>query len=157
MTGGGPQRPSIHASAVAIGPHGLLIRGPSGAGKSTLALALVARIAAAGRFARVVADDRVILAVHGGRLLASAPGRLDGLAEAAHLGIIAVPSLPRVRLSHVVDLSAHAERLPPARRVTLEGVTLPGLILPQRAHARAMVLVHLFLEGAAPMDACGTG
>ena len=55
---------TIHAGAVGIGGRGLLILGPSGAGKSALALALM------GLGARLVADDRVILRVEDGRLLA---------------------------------------------------------------------------------------
>ena len=44
--------------------------GKTGTGKSTLALALIALASQAGRFARLVADDRVELVAKGGRLLA---------------------------------------------------------------------------------------
>ena len=54
MTAMSPLR--VHASAVAIGEAGILIRGPSGAGKSSLALALIALAQLQGRFARLIAD-----------------------------------------------------------------------------------------------------
>ena len=46
---------TIHASAVALGPVGLLIMGASGSGKSSLALELMAR------GAKLVADDQVVV------------------------------------------------------------------------------------------------
>ena len=62
--------PTIHASAVLVGRHALLIRGPSGSGKSRLALGLI-QAAEQGllRFARLVADDRCHLEAVNFRLL----------------------------------------------------------------------------------------
>ena len=89
--------PTIHASAVLIGPRAVLIRGPSGAGKSRLAWDLVE----AGRtgalpFARLVADDRVLVEAAGGRLLVRPPPRLAGLIEIRGL---ACESIPVTRIS----------------------------------------------------------
>jgi hypothetical protein len=60
----GSVAPSIHASAVLVGPRAVLIRGPSGSGKSRLAFALL-QAAEEGRlaFARLVSDDRTRLEV----------------------------------------------------------------------------------------------
>src|SRR5690606_10303186 len=63
--------PSIHASCVLIGAKAVLIRGESGAGKSVLALQLMTAVQRGGlAFARLVADDRVLLEATHGRLLA---------------------------------------------------------------------------------------
>ncbi|MGO4816379.1 hypothetical protein AB4156_43500, partial [Cupriavidus sp. 2MCAB6] len=59
----------VHASTIAIGEAGIIIRGPSGAGKSVLALALIALARQDGLFARLVADDRTELNATGGRLV----------------------------------------------------------------------------------------
>ncbi|RAI36158.1 serine/threonine protein kinase, partial [Rhodoplanes roseus] len=50
--------PTLHASTVLVGARAVLIRGASGSGKSRLALRLLDAVAAAGGFARLVADDR---------------------------------------------------------------------------------------------------
>lgn len=55
----------LHASAVALGPRGLLILGAAGAGKTTLALALVAL------GAELVADDRVLVSPQPGSTAAA--------------------------------------------------------------------------------------
>ena len=63
---------NLHGSAVALEGRGLLILGASGTGKSALALRMMAH------GARLVADDRVVLARRGDALIASAPPALRG-------------------------------------------------------------------------------
>ena len=113
-------RQTVHATAIAFGGQGVLIRGASGRGKSALALDLMAFGAA------LIADDRVHLARAGDRIVASCPETLLGMIEARGLGILrADPAEPRA-LVCVVDLDhAEAERLPPLRHVTLLGCDLP--------------------------------
>lgn len=88
-------RNRIHATAIAIGEAGILIRGASGSGKSVLALALIALAAQGGRFARLVADDRVELAARGGRLVARPVAPLEGIVE--RRGSASRPSCIRAR------------------------------------------------------------
>ena len=57
----------VHASCVTVQGRGVLITGASGSGKSALALSLMAL------GADLVADDRVILSLDRGRVMASAP------------------------------------------------------------------------------------
>lgn len=122
---------TIHATAVLVGATAILIRGPSGAGKSRLALDLIG-LAAAGvvPFARLVADDRVDLAVASGRLLARPPAALAGLIERRGEGIVPAPFEPVAVLGLVVDLAvADAARMPEAESLwtVLCGVRLPRL------------------------------
>lgn len=150
MTTGSPRGGgTVHATALAFGEAGLLLRGPSGAGKSTLALALLGVAARAGRFARLVADDRVALAARGGRLIARAPAPIAGLVELSGAGILPAAALPAVRLSLAVDLVAAASipRLPEPSTVVLEGVALPRLLLPARAADVAVVSLSALLLG----------
>ena len=72
------ESPTIHASAVLIGPKAALIRGPAGSGKSRLVWDLLQMAMQAGSqstefgalpFARLVADDRAHVEVHSSRLL----------------------------------------------------------------------------------------
>lgn len=110
--------PSVHATALALGMRGrvvgVLITGPSGAGKSTLAVTLIERARQGGRFARLVADDRTVLSVASGRLVARAPDRLAGLMEVRGLGIVEVERLPNCRIHAQVALvpSGSVERMP---------------------------------------------
>ena len=83
----------IHATAVAIGEAGVLIRGAAGAGKSVLALALIAAAQQSGRFARLVADDRTGLSASAGRLVARPVPPLEGIVERRGLGLTPEPHL----------------------------------------------------------------
>jgi HPr kinase/phosphorylase len=122
---------TMHASAVLVGSHAVLIRGPAGAGKSSLAFALIGA-AQSGRipFARLVADDRVALAASHGRLLARPAEALAGLIEVRGLGVRRLDYEPVAVVGWVVDLAdPKASRLPEAadREVTLAGIKLPRL------------------------------
>ncbi len=136
---GGESGPAayVHAVAVVVGEHGLLIRGASGAGKSTLASGLVAEARRTGRFARLVADDTVGLAARGGRLVARAHPLTAGLAERRGVGIVEVAHEAACVVRLVVDLVDAAEliRLPEPRdtSVRLIGITLPRLVVPAGA------------------------
>ncbi len=121
--------PTIHAGAVALGAHGLLIRGAPGTGKTALGLALVARWQAAGRFAALVADDRVALSAAHGALIARPAERLAGLVEVRGFGIVSVPHLPAVRLTRVIDLGAAPERMPDPADAVLCGVAVARITL----------------------------
>ncbi|MBS7538783.1 HPr kinase/phosphorylase [Ancylobacter lacus] len=123
---------TLHGACVAIGGHGVLIRGPSGCGKSHLAFALIL----AGRAGilpetRLVADDRVLVEVVEGRLLARPAPALAGLLEVRGLGLRRLQPLAPVPLRLLVDLAAtDAERLPPpGRTASFAGVALARLAL----------------------------
>lgn len=120
---------TLHASAVVVGGRGVLIRGASGSGKSTLLLALLDRDADAV----LVADDRVMLAADGGRIVASAPEAIAGLMEIRGLGIVRRPHVSPAVIDLVVDIvePGTAPRLPeaPERTATIEGVAVPRIFL----------------------------
>ena len=123
------ESPTVHASAVRVGRHAVLIRGPSGAGKSRLAFDLIL----AGRAGQVppavlVGDDRVHLATAGDQLWVRPARELAGLIEIRGLGIRHCDLTVEAVVGLVVDLAADdAERLPPpeALKICLNGVTLP--------------------------------
>ncbi len=134
--------PTIHATCIAIGERGVLIRGPSGAGKSSLALRLILDAPRALPPAELVADDRVHLDLAGDGLLARPPAALAGLIEVRGLGLRRLPFRPEVRLALVLDLASQdAERLPAAhvQRTVLNGCALPRL-LPLSLDSAALML-----------------
>jgi serine kinase of HPr protein (carbohydrate metabolism regulator) len=122
-----------HATAIILGDRGVLLRGRSGAGKTTLALALLGMCRASGRFARLVADDQVLLAKLGGRLVCRAPESIAGLAEFRGMGPGRTPFEPAMVVDLVVDLveRGSAPRYPEDNTVALEGRHVPLLVLPQ--------------------------
>ncbi|BCP55890.1 HPr kinase [Kaistia sp. 32K] len=131
MTGTSPAAATIHAGAVWVDGAGVLVRGPSGSGKSSLLLAL---LLADREQNRLIADDRVLLAVRAGRLEARAPAALAGLLEIRGQGIVAVPHIDAAPIELVVDIEP-AERCPrlpePADlRTEIEGLTLRRLAVP---------------------------
>jgi len=123
--------PTLHASAVLVGEQGVLVRGGPASGKSSLVLRLLALDPAA---TWLVADDRVSLAAHHGRLVAAVPQTIAGKLEIRGQGIVEHPYVSPVVVRLIVDLLPAAEcpRLPEDNQTTaiVDGVTLPRLMLP---------------------------
>lgn len=126
--------PIVHATCVALGPHGILLRGDSGSGKSDLALRLM------DDGAMLVADDQVVIDAEGGALVARPHETLAGLIEVRGLGIVSVPFQPGATLALAVTLvkSDAVARMPEPGQVELAGISLPHLLLaPFEASAAA--------------------
>lgn len=121
----------IHATTVAIGEAGVLIRGASGSGKSSLALALIGLAAQSGRFARLVADDRTALDRSGGRLVARPVHPLEGLVERRGLGLTPEPHLDSAVLRLVIDIVDAPERMPEPEALIerLQEIDLPRIFV----------------------------
>jgi HPr kinase/phosphorylase len=138
---------SIHASAVLVGAHAVLIRGPSGAGKSRLAFDLIL----AGRTGQIpsavlVGDDRVHLWADRGQLMVRPAPQLSGLIEVRGLGIRRCPFAAEAILGLVVDLAAlDAERLPPPEklRTHIHGVEVPRIPVESVFSALPLVVAML--------------
>lgn len=132
---------AIHASAVAIGEAGILIRGPSGCGKSSVARDLIFTAGLKSLFAALVGDDRINIENRDGRLIARGHPKVRGLIEQRGLGILEIAHEPAVVTRLVVDIVAPSEAVrfpvPDGNGVALCGVELPLLAL---------------LQGAAPYD-----
>jgi serine kinase of HPr protein (carbohydrate metabolism regulator) len=124
----------VHATAIAIGNRGVLIRGPSGSGKSDLAL----RCLGLGPSTllqdtvKLVADDQVILRRDPSRaspqLVATAPPALRGKLEVRGVGILEVAIADEAQIVLVADLVEHGsvERFPdPWPKVVLLGLEIP--------------------------------
>jgi HPr kinase/phosphorylase len=142
-----PEGATIHASAVLVGSRAVLIRGPAGSGKSRLVMTLL-NMSATGLlpFARLVADDRVLIEDRHGRLLARPPAALAGLLEVRGLGLRQLPYEPVAVLGWILDLGVEeAGRLPRDEELTtaLAGVTLPRLAIRSCADAAAVLLAAL--------------
>ena len=96
----------VHATAIAVGRRGVLLRGPSGSGKSDLAL----RALALGPSAllhdqvKLIADDQVILTREPGGLIATAPTATRGRLEVRGVGILEVAAAAQCEIVLVADL-----------------------------------------------------
>lgn len=142
----------IHATAIAIGEAGVLLRGASGSGKSSLALALIDLARRSGRFARLVGDDRVALNAAGGRLLARPVAPLEGVIERRGLGLTPEPFTAAVVVRLVVDLiGEEPARMPEPEELVdrLAGIDLPRLRIAGRSGDERLVLTALDLFTAA--------
>ena len=128
----------LHATAVAVDGHGLLILGPSGSGKSYLAIEMLAL------GADLISDDRVWLRSGGTEIILYTAEPVMGQIEARGLGLLSCPMQTCVPLKYCLDLSLISEaRLPFAQEVTKLGhriLVLPGRpIVPQAAALMLLV------------------
>lgn len=136
-----PETANIHATAVAIGGHAVLIGGPTGSGKSDLALRLI------DRGATLIADDRCCIARVGDRLLVSPPPTLAGLIEVRGVGIVKLPHISGVPAALWVSLDRPSDRLPSGdESMLLAGCRLPAIALGAFA-ASTPIAVELALAG----------
>jgi HPr kinase/phosphorylase len=149
---------TIHATAIALGDRGALIRGPSGAGKSDLALRCLA-LAAGGLVReqpRLIADDYVQVTGYGDRLALTCPPSIAGLLEIRGLGVVpirsAVAQPATAWLTLVVDLvttNERIERLPDRATVLVHGVECMAIALhPFEASAPLKLLLALQAPGS---------
>jgi HPr kinase/phosphorylase len=142
-------RLTLHASAVALGDRGVLIRGAAGSGKSSLALQLLTRGAS------LIADDGVWLDTTGTVPFLERPDHATDLIESRGIGLLrAGPVCGRAELALAIDLDrAEPERLPPRRMVTAGQAERP-LILGLGHPTLADAVVHMLRHGrdAPPMQ-----
>ncbi len=126
------EKSGLHATTLQVQGRGVMIMGRSGAGKTELALTLVERALLRGEAASLVADDRTLLHVESGRLIASVPAALAGGVEIRGAGLFKVPFVESAPLYLVVRLvdRDEAERYPSDETWGFEGVSLPRLLLP---------------------------
>jgi len=140
----------IHATAVAIGGHGVLLCGPSACGKSDLALRLID----AG--AHLVADDRVVCTARAGGLWLSAPPTIAGLMEVRGVGLVRLPCVvAQARL--VVDGAAQPARLPAPDHRVIAQRSLPMVamaLLEPSAPAKVRAALALALTAKLWQDGC---
>lgn len=132
----------VHATAVALGRRGVLLRGRSGNGKSDLALRLI------DGGAKLVADDVVELMRRGRSVEARAPRALRGRMEVRGVGVVPVPSVGRVRIALVVDLTGRGavERYPDPAWARVLGISIKSLKL-RAFEASAPAKVRLAVKG----------
>lgn len=136
---------TIHATTVAIGGRGVLIEGPSGAGKSDLALRLI------DRGALLVADDRTILAIEDGVLVARCPATIAGLIEVRGLGLLRLPHLAAAPVALALLCTDSVARMPDAAVRTLAGRSIPQVALdPREASAAIKAELALAHFGSRP-------
>ena len=143
---------TVHASCVAFGDIGILLRGDSGAGKSDLALRLID----AG--ATLVADDRVILQRTANAVTAHPPPVLAGRLEVRGVGIVRLPYLDGVPLGLICDLGGPGgiERLPEPGWCAYLGVRIRRIdVAPFEASAVVSVRIAAYAAAGESEPASG--
>lgn len=105
----------IHATAVAVSGHGVLLVGPSGSGKSDLAVRLI------DRGAKLVSDDAVVVSSHDSIAMLSAPANIEGRVEIRGVGICKTDAVSLAPLRLVVELVDEVERMPPKNITMIVG------------------------------------
>lgn len=127
---------TIHATCIALGQRGVLLRGESGSGKSDLALRLI------DNGAMLVADDQVAVTIRNGKPEARPPQTLAGLIEVRGFGIIRLPYRAPVTIVLAVTLVERdkVQRMPEPDTIEIAGIALPHLLVaPFEASAVAKI------------------
>jgi HPr kinase/phosphorylase len=118
------KRNNIHATAICIDGHGVLIQGPSGSGKSDLALRLI------DRGALLICDDRVVIDTASGVPILMQAANIAGQIEVRGIGIINMHSADKASLRLIVNIGAQPERFPGSMPMSdLCGFSVPTLNL----------------------------
>jgi serine kinase of HPr protein (carbohydrate metabolism regulator) len=143
------ERRLLHATAIAIEGHAVLLCGASGAGKSDLGLRLID----AG--ARLVADDQSELFRRGDRVIVRAPATIAGLLEVRGIGIFRLDALAEAPVALLADLvpAETLERLPARQSRTILGLALPRIVLASfeaSAGAKLRLALRAFTEPRLP-------
>lgn len=143
------RRLRVHATAVAIDGHAVLLRGHPGAGKSDLALRLID----AG--AQLVADDQSDLTLEDGRVIVRSPAAISGMIEVRGVGIVRIAPLAEAPVVLIADLvpMAQVERMPERRREAILGVELPLIAMSPfdaSAPAKLRLVVRAFTAPGLP-------
>lgn len=125
---------NVHGTALTFASCGFLIEGPPGSGKTALALAAITEAGRQGRFAALVADDQCLMEVAHGRLIASCPPVLRGLAEMRNLGIVDCAFAGSAIIDCVIRLveAATIERMPQPQSTRMAGIEVPVFECPAR-------------------------
>ncbi len=137
----------MHATGIVVEAKGLLITGPSGSGKSLLALELLGHAGTAGKEARLVADDQVLIESSGGIVEMVTPPSIAGKIELRGRGIVRREHIARARIHLVVELVEQLERMvAPERFVTkIAGCRVARCPVPKRGivdSAHQILLIH---------------
>ncbi|MFT6557870.1 HPr kinase/phosphorylase [Sneathiella sp.] len=136
----------MHATAVSIDDHAILLRGPSGMGKSDLALRLI------DDGAHLIADDYVELHPVQDQIIVTAPAQTAGQMEVRGLGLICLPIVAERPLLYVCDLVRleQMERFPQrSYHFSVDNRTVPLFQLDGAAAsavARVKLMVDLVLQ-----------
>lgn len=121
----------VHATAIAVNGHGVLLIGPSGSGKSDLALRLI------DRGADLISDDVVMIKTGKYAPSIGFAANIAGQIELRGVGIVQVSHIQSASLRIIVQMVPSVERMPPSERKTkLAGYIVPLLkIIPFEASA----------------------
>ncbi len=136
---GAALRATVHATAVAVDGHGLLIKGAAGAGKSSLALAMI------GLGASLVSDDQTVLERVDDAVFLDCPvPALRGVIEVRGMGLLRAAVAQHCALALVVDLDrTETQRLPPTRTIELLGCLFPLVCNANHAHFPVALMLQL--------------
>ncbi len=127
----------IHATAVAINGHGILLLAPSGAGKSDMALRLI------DRGAILVSDDAVAVDTEGDMPVVKPAPNIKGKLEIRGIGICSMDSLDSAPLRMIVELSAEVDRMPASTlKKEICGYMIPSIKLVPFEISAAIKLEH---------------
>ncbi|MGF0539737.1 HPr kinase/phosphorylase [Agrobacterium sp. ES01] len=127
---------NVHGTAIIAGTRGILFVGPSGRGKTSLAFTCMEEALAAGKFAALIADDRVDIRTCDSHVIASRPETIRDLMELRYGGIVSRKSQAKAVIhcgALIVD-PVSAERLPPENETLVfdGGADVPLLRIPSQ-------------------------
>ncbi|HHG90906.1 MAG TPA: hypothetical protein ENJ90_10595 [Devosia sp.] len=145
---------NLHATGIVVEGRGLLITGRSGSGKSLLALELLGLAGAAGKEARLVADDQVLIESSGGIVEMVTPPSTAGKIELRGRGIVRREHMARARIHLVVELVKQLERMlgPEQLIAEIAGCRVARCPVPHRGIVDSAHQILLVREALSSLD-----
>jgi serine kinase of HPr protein (carbohydrate metabolism regulator) len=127
----------ISASAIKFEKCGILLIGNSGSGKSDMCLRAI------NVGGNLISDDQTIIRKENNQLWADCLPQLQGLLEIRGIGILKIPSIPRVKLDFVIQLQDSIERLPLPQSWDMLDTSLPKYSIYAKQSSAIAVLRQL--------------
>jgi len=138
----------IHANALLVNGHGILVRGASKQGKSTLTLALIDAARVRGWPMQLIGDDRILIYLESGGVMAEGHPAIAGKLELRGFGIVDLPYAKCGRIEMVIDLVAgDAAALPKQGYTDLCGQKILSVEVVARSNLRDNLPVLLKMIG----------
>lgn len=139
----------IHATCIELNGTGILLQGSSGSGKSSLAYSLLSMAWRHTKDAALIGDDRILLSIRHGKMIAEGHPDIEGQIEIRGQGILRIKYKSAAEIGLVVDcVQEQKSRFPEYEAfISVKGVILPRIICSLNTISLDIIWNKVFMSG----------